>query len=822
MNRTDNQTNASRGSRNTLPTSKSQFQIKDFLFLCLANWRWFVLSLLFLGLCAGLSIKMITPTYTRMSAILFKTDDDKNGSMQEALKSLGVTTPKTDVQNEMLTLSSVKIVSNTVERLHLDVQYYKNGLFHKELVYGAELPINVDFYGLNDNDVLKMSVGVDKNGNVSLSNIVRNGIELDNKKNVKLGQGVQIDKGVKATVKRSPYYNKKESVYLQVVRQRKTDAVVRLTEHLKTVLRKKESTIIDITYTDESVARAEDVLNTLLAVYNENWVKECNQQTVSTNAFIKERLYMIEQELGNVDQNISDYKSTHLIPNVEQVGSMAMSQAKDAEQQTSTINSQLYMARYIRNYLAGGQHENQLLPTNSGIGNANIEGQIAEYNAILLRRNNHIANSSAQNPLVIDLEQSLAVLRRSIIQSLDNEITMLNAHKSATNATRGMAVAKIASNPKQAKYLLSVERQQKVKEQLYLFLLQKREENELSQVFTAYKTQLLDPPHGEDSPTSPKRGYIMAIALILGLAIPASIIFVRESLNTTVRGRDDLDDLNLPFVGEIPFVGSSHNKTSFLSRLKGLKKQKGTKHHHHKKLKVLVEKDSRDMINEAFRVVRANFEFVLGFDSSHKVVMVTAMNVDSGKTFISANLSTALAIKGKKVLAIDLDMRKGTLSHYTNRSKFGVSNYLSGQDIDLDELIVRCGEIDVLPCGTIPPNPTELLSLPRFATLIAQVRERYDYVFLDCPPVDIVADASIIAPQADTTLFVIRVNLMERSLLPMIGRWHDEKKYKNISLLLNCTGQISDRYGYRRYGYHYGYGYNYGYRYGYGEKDSEK
>lgn len=819
MNRTDNNNDNSRSSRGgAQPTSSSHIQIKAYLLICLANWRWFVLSLLVFGLGTMFYLKTITPIYTRTAAILFKTDDDKNGSMEEALKSLGVKSQKLDVNNEILTLTSIKILSQTVERIGLDLEYYADGIFHKELVYGTDLPIKVELNGLNDNDLLDMRVNVNKQGTVNLSSITRNGLELTSKKGGKLGQSIQIDRGVTATVSASPYYNKKENVDLQVVRRKKSDALGQLSSRLKAVLRQKNSTIIDVTYTDESIARAEDVLNTLLAVYNENWVKESNQQTVSTNAFIKDRLVMIEQELGSVDQNISDYKSAHLMPDVQQVAGMAMSQASEAEQQTNTINSQLYMARYIRNYLAGGQHENQLLPTNSGIGNANIEQQITEYNTILLRRNNHMANSSAQNPLVIDLEQNLSVLRRSIIQSLDNEINMLNAHKSATNATHGAAVAKIAANPQQAKYLLSVERQQKVKEQLYLFLLQKREENELSQAFTAYKTQLLDPPHGQMTPTSPKQGNLILIALAIGLALPASIIFLRETMDTTVRGREDLEDMKLPFVGEIPFAGKPQKKRLTLSK-KALKKKSGHHHHeHHETMKVLVERDSRNMINEAFRVVRANLEFLLGFGSSHKVIMVTAMNVDSGKTFISANLSTALAIKDKKVLAIDLDMRKGSLSNYVEGHKHGASNYLSCQDLELDDLVVRCGEIDMLTCGTIPPNPTELLSSPRFAELIKQARERYDYVFLDCPPVDVVADASIIAQHADVTLFIIRANLMERALLPLIEKWYDEKKYTNISLLLNATGDTDNRYGYHHYGYgHYGYGrYGYGH-YGYGE-----
>ncbi len=300
---------------------------------------------------------------------------------------------------------------------------------------------------------------------------------------------------------------------------------------------------------------------------------------------------------------------------------------------------------------------------------------------------------------------------------------------------------------------------------------------------------------------SPNYPSVIIIALIAALAIPASIITVKEGFNTTVRGRKDLECINAPFVGEIP-LAMMRNTTK--SGRKGKKVAREVTDN-----KLLVMPKSKTIMNEAFRVVRTNLEFILGFDEGHHVVMMTSMNPGSGKTFITANLSTSLAIKGKKTIAVDLDLRRASLSKYVDSPEIGISNYLSGQVHDYREVICRLDQLDVLPVGTIPPNPTELLFTTRFTTLMEELKKNYDYVFIDCPPVEIVADAAIISRHAEMTIFVVRAHLLDRAFLPDIQRWYEERRFPNLSLLLNGTREEfshfgSSRYGYHRYGYHYG------------------
>ena len=361
---------------------------------------------------------------------------------------------------------------------------------------------------------------------------------------------------------------------------------------------------------------------------------------------------------------------------------------------------------------------------------------------------------------------------------------------------RGRALGKVKNNPKQANYLLSVERQQKVKESLYLFLLQKREENELSQAFTAYNTQVIEPAHGSWAPVEPVAKNIYLMALLLGLGLPAVILLLKEFLTTTVQGREDLKSMQTPFAGEIP-----------LAKTKGATLQFWKNKEQEAPMLVVADK-SRDVMNEAFRVVRSNLEFRLGFDASHKLIMLTSFTPGSGKTVISANLSEVLGLKDKKVLAIDLDLRKASLSGYLGHPHEGVTSYLSGKKDDFRPMIIHLGHMDILPCGPLPPNPTELLYGPRFERLMNDVRDLYDYVIIDTPPVEIVADSNIINRFADLTLFVVRAHDLESSFLPEIDQWYNEKKYNNLAVILNGTDPKGDRYGYHKYGYHK-YGYHY-------------
>ena len=797
--------------KNIKPGQQDDFlRIQDLLYLCLARWKWFVLSLVVTIGVATVYLLRTPAVYTRTASVLIK-EDSKGKSVSSDLESFsefGLFQSSTNVNNELITFQSPALMTEVVKRLRLDMNYFVPGKFHRQVAYGLTLPVDVTINDLPENESAGFTLEVQPDGTLFLSDFIRNGTDLD-EKDVKgsLLDSITTPLG-KIIIHTTPNYVKGEAYTLYVGKSSLYNAVNSCSSNLSVSLNNEKASVIDLSFKDNSTQRAEDVLSMLISVYNENWVKDKNQIAVSTSMFINERLGVIEQELGNVDKDISSYKSEHLLPDVQAASSMYMAQSSATNAQILALNNQLYMTRYIRNYLANDANRTQLLPANSGIESANIESQIAEYNKQLLQRNSLVANSSAENPLVMDMDQALASMRGAIIRSIDNQIVTLNSQIKSLRQTEQQTTSRIAANPTQAKYLLSVERQQKVKEALYLFLLQKREENELSQAFTAYNTRIVTPPHGSMLPTSPVRKNIFMVAFALGLLIPVVIIFMRENMNTRVRGRKDLESVTVPFIGEIPL---------FTRKKKGIfgKKPQEVK-------AVVVKEGSRDIINEAFRVLRTNLEFMTGKDKTSNVIIVTSFNPSSGKSFLTMNIAVSFAIKGKKVLVIDGDLRHGSASSYIDSPAKGLSDYLGGRIDNLNEIIVsdpKQKSMDILPVGTIPPNPTELLFDERLKQVIDTVRGQYDYVLIDCPPIELVADTQIIEKLADRTIFVVRAGLLERSMLAELEKIYEEKKYKNMSLILNGTEGSGGRYGYRysyRYGYHYGYGS--GYHYGSDEK----
>ena len=319
----------------------------------------------------------------------------------------------------------------------------------------------------------------------------------------------------------------------------------------------------------------------------------------------------------------------------------------------------------------------------------------------------------------------------------------------------------------------------------------------MSQAFTAYNTRIITPPMGSMVPTAPVRRNILLVAFALGLLIPAVIIFMRENMNTKIRGRKDLENLSLPFAGEIPLCGQKSRRAILTKKVK-------------EKNSVVVKEGKRDLINEAFRVLRTNVEFMSGEEKHSQILVVSSFNPGSGKTFLTMNLAASLSIKGKRILVIDGDLRHGSASAYVGSPKTGLSDYLGERLEQLDEIIQPVPDyanLFILPVGTIPPNPTELLEKERFVTLMNSFRKEFDYILIDCPPVELVADTQIIESQADRMLFVVRTGLLERSMLNELEIFYKEKKFKNMALVLNGTevNNRSYKYGYR-YGYHYGYG----------------
>ncbi|MDE6490514.1 MAG: chromosome partitioning protein ParA, partial [Muribaculaceae bacterium] len=521
------------------------------------------------------------------------------------LSEMGIMQTTTNLDNEIFTLKSSNLMEEVVERLGLnDVYMTKRGLKDVELYRQSPMlvqpvdstmpvaysfaiqPINGGAFTLTDFRSGALSVD-----DVSVDGIVGDTVVTP------VGRFV-IDPAPWGTenigdIESITYSHAPASAYGAAYAAR-----------LKVGMGADKGSIINISISDASIQKAEDILLTLVRVYNERWIQDRNQIAISTSRFINERLGIIERELGNVDSDISSFKSQHLLPNVQAASTMYVSQSAENQNQIFELTNQIAMAEVVRRELSKNSLE-EPLPVNPGLAESGIQSQIGEYNDLVLDRNQLIANSSEKNPVVKDMTNRMETMRETIFLSIDNLVSSLTARLRSIQRKEATTTGHLAANPNQEKYLLSVERQQKVKESLYLFLLQKREENELSQAFTAYNTRIIEMPFGSNAPTSPNKMNILLIAFVIGLAIPIGIIVLIEMMNTKVRGRKDLDGLAVPFIGEIPLDAP----------VKGV--GKAVKSEAVKA--IVVEEGNLNIINEAFRVVRTNLAFMAWRDSSSHV-----------------------------------------------------------------------------------------------------------------------------------------------------------------------------------------------------------
>lgn len=529
-------------------------RIKDFISLCILNWKWFVVSILLITSMGVVYVLRSPSVFSRTMTIQIQSDMQGKSlpSNFESFEDLGIIQPKSNVLDEIVALQSPSIMTEVVKRLNLYIHYAIPGRFHGKELYGPFLPVLVSMPDWQGNESGEFTMHLQGN-KVKLSDFIWKGdaISLPSDISATLSDTIASPLG-RLLIEPTPIYTADNEYVLHVTIDPLLSTIRNFNNKLTVTQYNEKSSIVELIFKDTSISRIEEILNMLVAVYNENWMKDKNQIMVATSMFINERINIIERELGSVDENISSYKSENLLPDVQAASDLYISQNSAADAQLLSLNNQLYMTRYVRNYLLDNANKEKLLPVNSGIENMSIENQISEYNGKLLQRNGLMANSSTVNPLVMDMDEVLAELRKAIIASIDNQYHKLEMQIGSLQKDKSQVTAHLAANPSQAKFLLSIERQQKVKESLYLFLLQKREENELAQAFITNNTRVITPPYGNDIPVEPQKRKIVLFAFVLSLLIPATILLIKKSLDTKVRDKKDVVELSLPFLGEIP------------------------------------------------------------------------------------------------------------------------------------------------------------------------------------------------------------------------------------------------------------------------------
>ena len=772
-------------------TQEESFDLEQIGLLFLSHWYYFVASAIITVALALYYVMQTTPIYMRNTQLLIKNDDTKNTSALSEFKDLGIMQSTSNINNEMLTLSAPVMMNKVVKRLGLDLQMeVANGL-HNIPLYN-EAPVSIETPApLPENLSFSFKLMLTRDGKAVLSDFVTTQGEHNKSITVAVDGGMVQTPAGKLGIKRTPSWSKEFIGQEIFVHKYPVESITALySGRLGVALNDKESSVLNLSMTDECPERASDILLTLVDVYNENWIKEKNRVAESTNKFITERLETLTQELGDVDASIADYKSENLMPDVAASLAKDMSQSSNNYSRLLELNNQLSMTNYLREYLTDNSKKDQLLPANVGLSTGGVDAMITQYNNLLLERMSYVENSTESNPAIRDIDRRLSSQRTAIIRSIDNLAEQLRRQIAGIEASERQITGNIASKPGQVKALQSVERQQKVKEQLYLYLLEKREENELGQAFTAYNTRVITRPMGSARPASPKKTQLLAFALALGLFVPIFIIYVIELTDKKIRSKHDLKKLNLPSLGEIPFAKPEGR----IRHLLGKKNVTPT---------IVVNQGVGNVINEAFRVLRTNIEFTER-DKQCPVISITSFQPGSGKTFISMNTASAFALKGKRVLVIDGDLRRSSSSEYIGRPRKGLSDYLAGFVDDVQEVIMPVEGHDnlfVLPVGSIAPNPSELISNERFGQLIEDMKASFDCIIIDCPPVDIVADTQIINAYVDSTIFVVRAGLLEKKDVPNLQQFYDQKRFKNLCYLFNGVEFQASYYGH--YG-HYG------------------
>lgn len=792
---------------------KSYITLSDLWELFLANIWLFIISIILCVSCAVAYVTVTSPSYSCEASVLINDESMGGVAGSEALANLGLGSTKSYANNEIHVFTTVSLMEEVVARLSLD-HIYKvkfKGLRWIDLYRNAPFTVTLD--EKLENNTMNFNIVLDGKGGVEITDLVVDGQEIGKSPiTAQLGQPVETSYGsfvvnYNYTIGIGEDEELDESYFGTLYSFTKADPSALAQSYssaLSADFRSDKASIIVLKITMGSKAKAEDLLNTLINVYSENWVKDKNAITLSTLDFIDERLRIIEEELGIVDKEISDYKSSNLLPDLGAVAGMNLASSNEIFQRQVALSNQLSMAKYIFDYIKDESTKDKLLPVNAGIESASINSQIERYNELLMERNTLLANSSLSNPIIADMSANLESMRELLALSVGDLIETLNLQVANARREEKVNQKKISNNPSQELFLLSTGREQSVKEQLYLYLLQKREGTQLDQAFSAYNTRVLNWARGSSAPVAPQRNVKLLFGFAIGVILPIIFLILKASMNTTIGSKYDLSGVSIPFLGSIPLVrDASKGLVSKIIKSRSAKPEK-----------LLLIDSSRSQVSEAFRVVRTNLDFMLDREKKCKMINVTSFNPGSGKSFIILNMGLSMAMKESRTLIVDCDFRRGTLSKAVEKSPFGIVNYLNGSKKNIDDLITQGTHhthLDVLPMGIMPPNPTELLLTDNFAKLLEELQERYEYIFFDCPPLDVVPDASIVEKFCDSTIFVARAGLFDKRLVPDLEELYTSKRIKGLSLIINGVEQKGKYGSYGRYGYGgYGYGYGYG------------
>lgn len=770
----------------------SGFDFRKLWSIVVLNWYWLVFSTLFCVALAYVYLRYQHPVYRTSTKILVKDDKGTNrgrSSQELTLDQLGLVSNSNGFDNELEILSSTAVATRAVKALKLYVLYTMQGRVGKAELYKTS-PILVD---LEDSrlDLLKRPVFIDitKKGEDG----IHVEIELDTKGEEKeiirrdLNEfpcNVSTRVG-KIMFSRNPGFEmsdrKLEVTIVPPVLMGRSYA-----KNLQAQPTSKMTTVAVLTLQDTQVERALDYLTQLVESYNEDANEDKNEVANKTEEFIKGRIDVIQSELNATESDIEAYKRGNALVNLPTDASQALTQTTEFQKKQVDIQTQMSLVKSLIDYVQNPGNYMSLIPANIGITNQATNEMVKQYNDLVLQRNRLIRSASENNPRVIQVTDELQTMWDAVGKHLNSIYSDLQIQKNSADQQYNRFAGRVSSTPTQERDMNNMGRQQEIKAGLYLMLLQKREENYISLASTANKARVIDMPQADPRPVSPKKSIIMLAALMFGLFAPLAWFYLRDMLRFRIEGRSDLESLTkLSILADIPLTDEL---------------AKGER-------AIVVKENTNDMMEESFRGLRTNMRFVLG--AGEKVICTTSAMPGEGKTFVATNLAMSLALLGKRVLIMGLDIRKPRLVQLFGlpQSKNGMTNYLAGSTADFNLLEAQIihgvvnQNLDVLPAGVIPPNPGELITRDLLDKGVEHLKTIYDYIIIDTPPVGLVSDTFELGRLVDVTFFVVRSEKTTKADIEGINRIAAEGKLPKVNLVLNGVDLNK-----RKYGFYYGYG----------------
>ncbi len=788
--------------------SEEQINIQEILFRYLIHWPWFVASVIVCVALAWGYLRLTTPIYNVSATVLIK-DEKKGGgaNMSSELEKMGMNgfvSSSGNIENEIEVLSSRTLAREVVSSLGLFVTYMDEDRFPKKELYRTS-PVLVSLTPQEADKLPQtMEVGMSLQPSGVMDVQIKVGEKEYRKRFEKLPAVLPTDEGTVAFFTNNDTLSslRPESVtkerHITAYINRPFSVAKGYAGSLSITPTSKATSVVTVSLKNSNTQRGKDYIDKLLEMYNINANNDKNEVAQRTAEFIDERIGIISKELGSTERDLENFKRSAGITDLTSEAQIALAGNAEYEKKRVENQTQINLVMDLQRYLQGTEYE--VLPSNVGLQDASVAGAIDRYNEMVSERNRLLRTSTESNPAIVNLNASIRAMRGNIQTTLDAtlkglEITRADLAREASRYSR-----RISDAPTQERQFVSIARQQEIKSGLYLMLLQKREENAIVLAAIANNAKIIDEAQADGAPISPKRSTIYLAALVFGIGIPVGIIYLIGLTKFKIEGRTDVEKLtSLPVIGDIPLADE---KTGSIA----------------------VFENQNNLMSETFRNVRTNLQFML--ENGKNVILVTSTISGEGKSFISANLAISLSLLGKKVVIVGLDIRKPGLNKVFNipRKEHGITQYLTNTTINLMDLVQQSDinkNLFILPGGTVPPNPTELLARDGLEKAVETLKKNFDYVILDTAPVGMVTDTLLIGRVADLSVYVCRADYTRKAEFTLINELAENNKLPNLCIAINGLNLQKKKYGYYygygKYGKYYGYGKRYGYGYGYGE-----